>query len=415
MVHEEYVHVVVWVVFIAFTDFATKGILDLTSPGLPVVDGTGRCADAWVHENVSVLTSPYCDSGDYFKGVPSFPAFCRPTVPWHYVDYGGTACVCEKKWDSLLYASKLLRGFAFDVPHVTMPLNAYVLGGGLSVAYFVVTFTEILEEFYAGAGRWGFSVAKGVLDMEPRYDSLLRDSVLCAVPGYVAGFLVVSVLRNCRQSFLTGFVVHDLAVLLAYFGVTKWAEFATKPLAAIHRVNYHVLPALAGVAVSLLCVAHTCGRHVDFRVYFAWYLVHASYLIPQLYPLLDGLSTIYVSTAVILCVFAVYYHREGDPVSSGRREPLLSLFGPTPKRIVVDLSFSDIAEWISRARVGLLVTAALVCAVVGVNNFFVPPVPLDTVAYKRWWCGMGTLQETSDTVLGESACSFKIASDAAIR
>jgi hypothetical protein len=49
------------------------------------------------------------------------------------------------------------------------------------------------------------------------------------------------------------------------------------------------------------------------------------------------------------------------------------------------------------------------------SNFFVPPVPLDAVAYSRLWCGMGTLREVSDSILGPGACYFREANNAAAR
>lgn len=105
------------------------------------------------------VSSPTCDDSDMGAGwrpdrsTPLAPAFCIPTAPqpaslatnnktfesgvaqrdreltpgasceqapWVWADFGGTTCVCEKRWSRRLYWQRTLSGFAFSAaprPH----------------------------------------------------------------------------------------------------------------------------------------------------------------------------------------------------------------------------------------------------------------------------------------------------------
>ena len=54
-----------------------------------------------------------------------------------------------------------------------------------------ILFNEVFEEFMlALTGFWGFTFDP-ISDMEPRYDSFIRDVLLCGIPGLILGMMFV--------------------------------------------------------------------------------------------------------------------------------------------------------------------------------------------------------------------------------
>jgi hypothetical protein len=111
---------------------------------------------------------------------------------WH--DLGGTECVCSRGWSSSRYWRKLWTGYAFNIPHTVGTLQFYVLfGHGWAIALGIFL-NEVAEELLLGAtGQWGFS-RDPPSDVEPRYDSIVRD-VACCFAGLGLGVLYARLMR----------------------------------------------------------------------------------------------------------------------------------------------------------------------------------------------------------------------------
>lgn len=61
--------------------------------------------------------------------------------------------------------------------------------------FIYMLFNEVFEEFMlALTGYWGFTFDPPY-DLEPRYDSFIRDVLLCGVPGLLIGILFVSTVK----------------------------------------------------------------------------------------------------------------------------------------------------------------------------------------------------------------------------
>lgn len=123
----------------------------------------------------------------YFKNAPSqhveMPtesdfAVAKPGKDIFFYDLGGTLCVCDKKWDVDEYWSKVISGFAFNFAHVIGTFEFYVLTGNAKLLIIGVFVNEMIEELWLTTGYWGFTLDPP-MDMEARYDSLIRDTVCC--------------------------------------------------------------------------------------------------------------------------------------------------------------------------------------------------------------------------------------------
>mmetsp|Transcript_17809 Transcript_17809/g.37002 ORF Transcript_17809/g.37002 Transcript_17809/m.37002 type:complete len:525 (+) Transcript_17809:169-1743(+) len=118
------------------------------------------------------------------------PPFC--SVPdanlekLFYFDLGGTYCLCEKQWSTNEYWQKTLSGMAFNFPHL---LNGFILQLAIGNLLYV-TFAEFCNEFIeeaviACSQHWGFN-NDPAYDLEPRYDTLMRDVIHCFLGSLLA-------------------------------------------------------------------------------------------------------------------------------------------------------------------------------------------------------------------------------------
>ena len=126
------------------------------------------------------------------------PPFCEVREEWidklFYFDLGATYCLCEKQWDVGEYWEKTLSGLAFNVPHLlTGFIFSYTVG--LKFTLMGLFLNEFIEEFLlAVTGHWGFNYDLPY-DLEPRYDSLMRDIVHTTI-GAVLGWELRTILNG---------------------------------------------------------------------------------------------------------------------------------------------------------------------------------------------------------------------------
>eukprot|EP00927_Polykrikos_kofoidii_P002884 TRINITY_DN11153_c0_g3_i1.p1 TRINITY_DN11153_c0_g3~~TRINITY_DN11153_c0_g3_i1.p1 ORF type:complete len:759 (-),score=77.25 TRINITY_DN11153_c0_g3_i1:193-2469(-) len=120
-------------------------------------------------------------------------------IPLFYFDLGGTYCACEKQWNVLDYWKRVFSGLAFNFPHLA---NAFIYTwffGDLLLILLSIAFNEFCEELVmAFTTHWGFN-KDPVYDLEPRYDSFVRDWVHCALGAFIAHSLNQVL---CHQGFL---------------------------------------------------------------------------------------------------------------------------------------------------------------------------------------------------------------------
>jgi len=152
--------------------------------------------------------SPVCDIADVQNvngamwqppaSTGTRPGFCTPRAPWFWYDLGGTMCVCEKKWETSVYWEKVMTSFAFNFPHFMTPFQIYIVYQRWQWVFMYITFNEVFEEIcLAAVGKWGFTF-DAPYDLEPRYDSLIRDVLLCGIPGLCFGMAFVHVMKVPR-------------------------------------------------------------------------------------------------------------------------------------------------------------------------------------------------------------------------
>eukprot|EP00285_Hemiselmis_virescens_P016690 CAMPEP_0173400776 /NCGR_PEP_ID=MMETSP1356-20130122/48943_1 /TAXON_ID=77927 ORGANISM="Hemiselmis virescens, Strain PCC157" /NCGR_SAMPLE_ID=MMETSP1356 /ASSEMBLY_ACC=CAM_ASM_000847 /LENGTH=488 /DNA_ID=CAMNT_0014360775 /DNA_START=44 /DNA_END=1507 /DNA_ORIENTATION=- len=150
------------------------------------------------------VMSPACRPSDLLKTNASWvhqestgnqPSFCIPTAPWFWYDLGGSMCVCDKAYSYSAYWQKTFTSFAFNFPHFMTPFQIYLVYQRWMWVFIYMLVNETFEEFMlAITGYWGFTFDPPY-DVEPRYDSFIRDILLCGLPGLLVGVLFVSTIK----------------------------------------------------------------------------------------------------------------------------------------------------------------------------------------------------------------------------
>jgi hypothetical protein len=105
-------------------------------------------------------------------------------------------CVCETGWDTTMYKQKVFTGFAFSIIHYIFPIMGVVVLNKWEWVIIGIFCNEIVEETMLGLwGFWGYS-ADPAQDIEPRYDTLIRDIVLSAFLGTYIGYSLLNDLSS---------------------------------------------------------------------------------------------------------------------------------------------------------------------------------------------------------------------------
>ena len=287
---------------------------------------------AWRRQNSAAMNcsvapdgavqSPVCtarDMGPAWAPAASsgaHPAFCTPHAPWFWYNLGGTMCVCEKKWSRAEYWDKVMTSFAFNFPHFMTPFQIYIVYQEWQWVFMYITFNEVFEELcLAVTGRWGFTYDPPY-DLEPRYDSFIRDVLLCGFPGLVFGMLFVRVLKVPR--FLLWPLADDWAAAdrhsKRYHLKIVFQMLALKQIALVYNTDLgthtfypqNILLITMNLTLVFGFYAHNrhdwpphCQANVA-RFHAAWALVVAGIWALTVYPLLDEMYLLCVAVAVAL-------------------------------------------------------------------------------------------------------------------
>jgi hypothetical protein len=109
-------------------------------------------------------------------------------------DLGGSTCACVLQWDMQQYWQRIFYGKKYVVFHCTTAFFGVLFLHRPQWVLIWKLLNEVLEELgNAIVGRWAWTVS--VLDMESRYDTLINDILLTAVPFSALGLHLVTVLE----------------------------------------------------------------------------------------------------------------------------------------------------------------------------------------------------------------------------
>jgi len=88
-----------------------------------------------------------------------------------------------------------MTSFAFNFPHFMTPFQIYLVYQRWTWVFIYINFNEVFEELcLALTGTWGFTFDPPY-DLEPRYDTFIRDVLLCGTPGLMFGIFFVSTMK----------------------------------------------------------------------------------------------------------------------------------------------------------------------------------------------------------------------------
>ena len=283
------------------------------------------------------VRSPVCNAADIravsaaWQSPPSsaqIPGFCTPRAPWFWYDLGGTMCVCEKKWERSVYWQKVMTSFAFNFPHFMTPFQIYIVYQRWQWVFMYITFNEVFEETcLAVTGKWGFTF-DAPYDLEPRYDSLIRDVLLCGIPGLLFGMAFVRVMKVPRFMLapLDPHWEHTGRHSIKYHLKILFQMLALKQIALVYNTDsgvstfypQNVVLIAMNLALILSFYLHNrsdWGQHCQPNIacfHLMWAFFSMGMWSLTVYPLLDELYLLCVglacSSLVLLAIFVSTRH-----------------------------------------------------------------------------------------------------------
>lgn len=401
-------------VLLVVSPFARRLIpRQLPPPGLLAGVETVPCGTTNVTVAAQHPASPYCGLAARTPAATP-PDWCVPTRPWYYLDNGGNTCVCEQKWDARLYASKVWLSVGYDVPHTLMNVNLYVFLQSAERTLLVSLLNEVIEESIIMVfGVWGFTDLTAavpstytMLNVETRYDSLIRDVLVNGLPGIVIGYMVVAC--SGATPFLVGTWTQFLASILMYFVLSDMnALYATAT--DVGRLYVDNLVLVLIYAAVLSGVWRVCGRHEPPALFAYWFAAAAALLLPAAYPLERGTALVCYSSAFAVVLLLVMQRLAGQ----WRAQPAgRAGVSGTPVLLSDVVSGSKAPSGRIKGQLGRALYSpypflafALVLVFLAANRFFVAPLRGDAVVASYGWCGMGTVSDVESSSLGGAACA----------
>lgn len=219
-----------------------------------------------------------------------------------FYDLGGTFCMCEWKWSVADYWSKVISGFAFNFAHVIGTFEFYILTGNTKILIIAVFVNEMIEELWLTSGYWGFTLDPP-MDMEARYDSLIRDTVCC--------FLGIGLAHKFGKVFKVKPIV-KAPVVFSFdiknpHSITRWAKFAVEGIAlwqitliynadlGPHKFNPGNILLLVAYASTILVICYwniddfpDCTRRHVITWHLGWMVFSIYLFLYTIYPSFDS-------------------------------------------------------------------------------------------------------------------------------
>lgn len=234
-------------------------------------------------------------------------------------DLGGTNCACASHWDKEIYWKKVFSGWAFHLPHLSTPMQMQIIAQKWEWSLLWMCFNEIIEELQLGiTGTWGFTYDP-FQDMEPRYDSLLRDILICGVPAVVTGIYFKHV-TQIRPFFNTPITMHGnvhapnswqrlLLAIIQFLTLERINLMYSVSMGSHHFYieNLTLIPANI-VCVWLIYYSNIYSGIIaknnseDWWAHFHWSAMQVIIWLPSVYPVLDEIYLVYLSLGII-CMY----------------------------------------------------------------------------------------------------------------
>lgn len=105
----------------------------------------------------------------------------RPDIRSFGFDLGGSTCACTMQWDRTQYWQRVFYGAKFVNGHALTAFIGVLLLQRWQWVFIYKFANEILEELAMGV--WGlWAGIEPAMQLEPRYDSLVNDNILAAIP-----------------------------------------------------------------------------------------------------------------------------------------------------------------------------------------------------------------------------------------
>eukprot|EP00116_Pleurobrachia_bachei_P004184 sb/3464446/ len=206
---------------------------------------------------------------------------------------------------------RVVSGFAFNFAHVI---------GETKIIIIAVFVNEMIEELWLTSGYWGFTLDPP-MDMESRYDSLIRDTICC--------FLGIALAKNfCRvfrvEPVLKAPIImdwnvnnpHSIARFLKLLvqGVTLWqiTLIYNSDLGPFHFNITNVLLVIAYTGIiGVICIWNIndfpdCSRHHVIAWHVGWAAFSGLVFLFTIYPMLN--SAMYLIAMVeSVAMIALYW------------------------------------------------------------------------------------------------------------
>jgi len=110
----------------------------------------------------------------------------RPDIKTFGFDLGGTSCACKLQWDRYQYWQRVFYGVKYVQSHIFTAFIAVLMSHRWQWVLLYKFLNEIVEELSLPIfGQW--ALTSPFADTESRYDSLINDCLLAAVPFTALG------------------------------------------------------------------------------------------------------------------------------------------------------------------------------------------------------------------------------------
>jgi len=295
----------------------------------------------------------------------------RPDIRSFGFDLGGSTCACTLQWNQHQYWQRLLYGSKYVCGHIFMAFLGVLICNRWQWVLLYKFLNEILEELDMPInGVWARK--DPIMNMESRYDSLVNDTLLAAVPFTALCCHLLYVIdmpdpldnrlnydrRSCKTLLL---VFAQYYVLNEANGV--WAKFGAH--------YFRVL----GIGVDTGKVCSALVQLIILRI------IWAMRAFPQ--------STFWKSAAclcIMWCPF-IFYSRE-----EGVHEQIAAMLSFSVAGFVIcgyHIAFTRKNRYILLAMVALYTAAFTVYSFLTFGKDAFIAAPTSTFYYRRNWCGLG--------------------------
>ena len=295
----------------------------------------------------------------------------RPDIRSFGFDLGGSTCACTLQWNQHQYWQRLLYGAKYVCAHVFTAFLGVLICHRWQWVLLYKFLNEMLEELDMPVnGVWGRS--DPIMDMESRYDSLVNDTLLAAVPfaALCCHFLYVIDMPDPLDNRLNYDVQSCMALLLVfaqYYVLNEANGVWTKFGAHYFRV--------LGIAVDTGKLGGALVQMIILRI------IWAMRALPQ--------SMYWKSVVCLSIIWCPFIFHSGE---HGVHEQIAAMLSFSVAGFVISgyhLAFTRKNRFILLAMVALYAAAFTVYSVLTFSKDAFIAAPANTFYYRQKWCGLG--------------------------